>query len=301
MSKIEQFNYQLNNSVKEVNKFQKNYKEQVMRTCSNLMKNLEDTSKMCVIGAGRLSDLDITLFLRFFNEIVLTDIDIASTKNAIDEYKLPDYKRRKLTLSRVEYTGYEINHFFDGFKEKIVNCHTFEKIEQVLKFLLKDVERYVFLKDYQEAFDLVIVSPIYTQLVYNQVLRECSLLRENGYPEHLIKYIEDFMLDEMIDVINRFNKNVVNTVKKNGRLFVLSDVFELDNQSPFYKRVEHSIGSFDVMEEIYEGYKKTYGMGLGDYGLYNLDETLTSHFSKWLIWPYTEKRSFIVKLKIYKK
>ena len=45
-------------------------------------------------------------------------------------------------------------------------------------------------------------------MIYNQGLRECSILRENGYPEHLIKYIESILLDEMVEVINRFNNNI---------------------------------------------------------------------------------------------
>ena len=301
MKKIEQFNYQLNNSVTFSNKRQKMYKEQVMRVCSNLMKKIEEKDKMCIIGAGRLNDLDIMMFLRFFNEVVLTDIDIASTKDTLKKMNLNYQQQSTINVMRTEYTGFELNHFFDNFKERIVNCHTFEKIEQVLNSLLDGLDRYKFLKDYQNSFDLVIVSPIYTQLIYNQVLRECSMLRESGYPEHLIKYIEDFMLDEMINVITRFNNNIINTVKEEGYLFVLSDVFEVDNKSDFYRRVEYVIGNYDVMEEIYEGYKKNYGMGLGDFGLYHLDENVDSTLSKWLIWPYTENRSFIVKLKIFIK
>ena len=145
------------------------------------------------------------------------------------------------------------------------------------------------------------VSPIYTQLVYNQVLRECSVLRESGYPEHMIKYIENIMLDEMVGVIQRFNVNLYNALKPGGELIALSDIFQVDIGSSFYLRVKNGIKNHEVMEEIYEGYKGKFGIGLGDYGLLNLSEKLKPYLSRWLMWPYDGKSMFVVKLKIYKK
>jgi hypothetical protein len=42
-------------------------------------------------------------------------------------------------------------------------------------------------------------------------------------------------------------------------------------------------------------------MGLGDYGLYNLDEKMEGNLTKWLVWPFREETNLIVKLKIYIK
>jgi len=201
----------------------------------------------------------------------------------------------------MDYTGFEKNQFFKDFKERIVNCHTFEKVDQVIGSKLTGLDEYKFLKNYSQQADLVYVSPIYTQLVYNQVLKECAVLRENGYPEHLIKYIESILLDKMVEVIDRFNDNVIRTLKPLGQLIVLSDIFQVDIGSDFYIRVKNGIRNFEVMEEIYEGYKSKYGIGLGDYGLLNLDEKLSSYLSRWLIWPFDNRSAFIVKLKIYKK
>jgi len=103
----------------------------------------------------------------------------------------------------------------------------------------------------------------------------------------------------MPSVIDRFNHNLLGLLKEEGSMMVLSDVFELEQSSGFYRRVKNSIKNYDVMEEIYEGYKKKYGMGLGDYGLYNLDDKMQTIVSRWLIWPKNEESSYIVKLKIY--
>ncbi len=301
MNSIQEFNSLLNKSTMKQSKQKINYKEQVMRICSNLLSELENKNSMCVIGAGRMSDIDITFFVPFFKKIVLTDIDTESIYTEINSNKKLEFQKRKLEVIRTEYTGFELNHFFELLKPNIIKADSFEKIEIELQKLLKGLDEYKFLKDYDDTFDFMFLSPIYTQLIYNQVLRECSVLRELGYQEHLIKFIEDYMLDEMIQVIDRFNRNIVRVLNSEGRLMVLSDIFEVESGSTFYKRIEHSIHNYDVMEEIYESYKNTYGMGLGDYGLYNLDEKLDTKLSKWLIWPYAEKKNFVVKLKILKK
>ena len=71
--------------------------------------------------------------------------------------------------------------------------------------------------------------------------------------------------------------------------------------SDFDLRIMSGIKSKEVMDTIYQNYSAEFGMGLGDYGLYNLDEKLKSYLSRWLIWPFDGSTSFVVKLKIYKK
>ncbi|MDC0559065.1 hypothetical protein OAO42_01500, partial [Candidatus Izimaplasma bacterium] len=121
------------------------------------------------------------------------------------------------------------------------------------------------------------------------------------YPEHLIKYIENRMLDEMVEIIDRFNVGIVNLLHTDGTMFVLSDVFQVDIGSKFDLRVQAGIKNKLVMDEIYEGYVSKFGMGLGDYGLFSLDKQLQSHVSRWMIWPFTEKVNFVIKVKIYNK
>jgi hypothetical protein len=301
MKFLEVFNRDLNNSLNQENKDVDAFRLQVDLIIKSLVERLNDNKRVIVIGAGKMKDFSATFFVRRFDEIILTDIDMISVNEAVSNLKISEKDKRKITKIRIEYTGFEKNSFFKDFKERIINCRTFEKIDQVISSKLEGLESYRFLKDYENSGDLVYVSPIYTQLVYNQVLRECSVLRENGYPEHMLKYIENIMLDKMIGIIDTFNDNIITSLKDDGYLIVLSDVFQLDKKSDFYLRVKNGIRSHEVMEEIYEGYKLKYGMGIGDYGLLNLDEKLKSYLSRWLIWPFDESSSFVVKLKIYKK
>ena len=301
MKFMEVFNRDLNTSLNQENKDVDAFRLQVDLILKSLVERLNDNKRVIIIGAGKMKDFSATFFVRRFEEIILTDIDMISVNEAVSNLKVSEKDKRKITKIRIEYTGFEKNSFFKDFKERIINCRTFEKIDQVISSKLEGLENYRFLKDYKNSGDLVYVSPIYTQLVYNQVLRECSVLRENGYPEHMLKYIENIMLDKMVGIIDTFNDNIISSLKDDGYLIVLSDVFQLDKKSDFYLRVKNGIRSHEVMDEIYEGYKVKYGMGIGDYGLLNLDEKLKSYLSRWLIWPFDESSSFVVKLKIYKK
>ncbi len=301
MKLIEVFNRDLNTSLKHNSKDTDAFRLQVDLILKSLVERLSDKEKVIVIGAGKMKDFSATFFVQSFDEVILTDIDMISVNESVNDLNISEKDKKKITKIRIEYTGFEKNSFFKDFKERIINCRTFEKIDQVITSKLDGLDNYHFLKDYQNSGDLVYVSPIYTQLVYNQVLRECSILRENGYPEHMIKYIENIMLDKMVHIIDKFNENIISSLKDDGYLLVISDVLQLDNKSDFYLRVKNGIRSHEVMEEIYTGYKDKHGIGIGDYGLLNLDEKLKSHLSRWLIWPFDESTSFVVKLKIYKK
>jgi len=298
---IEAFNRELNTTKKVENEESRNFFVQVNLLLKSMYERLNGFENAIIIGAGKMTDFSLTFFVNSFDNIILTDIDLLSVNEAQIALNLTEKESKKITKIRIEYTGFEKNQFFNDFKERMVNCLTFEKIDQVIKSKLVDLENYHFLKEYKESADFVYVSPIYTQLIYNLLLRECSILRENGYPEHLIKYIESIMLDHMVSVINQVNENIVGSLKDDGHLMALSDIFQLDVGSEFYLRVKNGIKNHTVMEEIYEGYKRKYGIGLGDFGLLNLDEKLTPYLSRWLIWPFSEDSVFVIKLKIYKK
>lgn len=300
MKNIEVFNNQLNRRSYHIDDISNDFNNQVGLLLKSAFSRLERTEKIVIIGAGNLNEISVEFLLKHFNKVILTDVDIDSLTNAVRYLRLPQSLRKRVECRRIEYTGFESNQFFKDFKERLINCHTETKIKQVLDSKLVNLRRYKFLKE-EEDIDFIYVSPIYTQLIFHQVQEECKVLEENRYPKHLVDYIKDYMLGEMPNVIERFNKNIVGKLNSGSILFVLSDIFQLQNKSGFYRRVKNSIKNYSVMEELYEGYKEKYGMGLGDYGLYNLDEKLKSTLSRWLLWPYDEESSFIVKLKIYSK
>lgn len=301
MNKIKLFNHNLNNSLDYQSKSKELFADQVSLLLRAYVDKINARRSVCIIGSGKMEDFSLSFFVKRFEEVFLTDIDTDTVQKAVNDYHFTKKEKNQITIKQVEYTGFEEDLFFDDFKERIVNARTFEKIDQILDNKLENIKQFTFMEEYKNRFDFIYVSPIYTQLIYNQVLRECSILRESGYPEHLIKYIENRMLDEMIGIIDRFNKNIISLLEEKGTLFVLSDVFQVDIGSKFDLRVQAGIKSRHVMDEIYEGYISKFGMGLGDYGLFSLDREMKSLVSRWMIWPFTEKVNFVIKVKIYNK
>ena len=300
MNPIKEFNHSLNQSL-HIKQQKNGLKEQVDLLLKSTCKKLRKNENILILGAGKMNDFSMRFLLDSFEHITLSDIDTNTVQKSLDELPIKKKDLKRITIKEVEYTGFGVSEFFDDFKQRIVNARDFDKIDQIINHKLGEIKSYEFLKDEYGKYDLVYVSPIYTQLIYHQVLRECSFLRLSGYPEHLLKYIENIMLEEMISIIDRFNENVIKLINNDGMLFVLSDVFQLDVGSDFEIRVSNGIRSKIVMDEIYEGYKEKYGMGLGDYGLYNLDQLMITDLSRWMIWSFDEKTKFAVKLKIYKR
>ncbi len=294
MSKIKLFNHRLNQSVKPQDMQHEEFRTQVDLVLRSVIRNMSTKDQVIVIGAGKCNDFSLPIFIEEFNQVILTDIDEESMHEC-------SRKRPNLEFRQVEYTGFDKVDFFCDFKERIVTTQDYSKIDQIIEQKLEGLENYRFLIDQEGLSDMVYVSPIFTQLVYTQIMLECSELRAHGYPEHLLKYVENKMLDEMPKIIDRFNENLKFLLKDDGYLVVLSDIFELENGTEFFQRVKNGIKNKDVMDEIYEGYQRKYGYGLGDYGLYSLDEKLDEMKCRWMFWPFTERKSFAVKMKIYQK
>lgn len=301
MKTIENFNSSLNQTANDDLKSLKGFRKVVDDLLLKEINSIRNKEVALVIGSGNLNDFSLNSLSDKFTETVLTDVDLSSTKNALDLVKKDGNLNVKVTLIRIEYTGFEKNLFFSRFKEEIIKLKEFKDVESFLKKKLNGLENYRFLKDYQKQVDLLYVSPIYTQLIYYQVMQECAVLRNSGYPEHNIKFIEDYMLEEMPYVIDRFNSNLVNALHDEGRMIVVSDIFQADKGSKFYNDVSQSINDFKMMENIYSKYVAEYGIGLGDFGLINLNDKLRIQSSRWAIWPFDDKSSFIVKIQTYIK
>ena len=252
--------------------------------------------KACILGAGRMDDFSVSFFLQNFDEIILSDIDLKSMENNLKKLGLTKKNLEKIQLKEQEYTGLEEQHFFNIFGT--IDYHSsVDDVEMLLQTAFDNVKDYKF---DNETYDLVYVCPIYTQLVYNQVLRQCAILRTKGFKEEILKFIEGYTLDEMVGVIERFNRQLQDMVNRDGYLVVLSDIFELENGSDFERRITNSIQNKEIVDSIYDSYQQSYGMGLGDFGLYNLDENMETIHDSWHLWPFSEKKTFLIKMKTYR-
>lgn len=296
MKKIQKFNNYLNTSYMHKNELHNVFGISIQPVLEQFIPSLKHKDGALFIGAGKLQDIDLEYFGLFFKQLHLTDIDVDSM---IDGVKKFDLHNNDIKITRIEYTGYENSLFFEAFSEVVYQTRDIEKLEIKLKALCKKAYGYRFLKDDFYKFNLIYVSPIYTQLIFQQVVIELSALREQKVPEHILKAAEDIMLDEVPNIISQFNDNLIKALHKEGLMVVLSDIFEIDILSDFGKAVEQSLLDHTT-DEIYHQYQRTYGYGLGDYGLYHMSQHLEELTHHWFLWPHSSQKHFLIKMIIYK-
>ena len=297
MKRIEYFNNVLNNS--QSNNGKSNISSQVDYLLKSVFSTLEGNDKALILGAGNCSDFSLGTFTEHFEKVYVTDVDKSSVQRQIDQANIPNKQYYKMQLEQVEYTGFEEIQFFTNFKQWLGSVKELSSIDRYIGKVMDETKDYQFLEAESNQFDFIYVSPIYTQLIFQQYANNLASLKAHGVPEHILKYAEGAMLSISTTIIARFNDNIKRLIKPNGHVVVLSDILELQVGSIYYQRIKNAIGSKEVIDSIYKDYFNEYGYGFGDYGLYNLDQKITPNRERWMIWEFSDTKHFLIKLKIY--
>ncbi|XFA98753.1 hypothetical protein ACAG96_07735 [Candidatus Izemoplasma sp. B36] len=291
MNSVENFQNILNKS--NANRYKKWTRYRALLTNYIISKiKSNQISKTIILGAGNSDDIDLKKIENYTEFLMLADIDLEAMKKAISKYKLD---KNMCTIIKIDFLGLDDSKYWNNFVQEIIKLSTKAEIEIFLNKIREEILSFNFLPD--KKFDLVIVTPIYTQLFLNQSLVFLDILNNLNYKVDLINFLKTEFLKISSIVINKFNENVINLMDKSSHLIVVSDIFEADYNSDFYR----NISSLDEMDQVLLEYQKKYGIGLGDYGLINLDQYLVSQSSKWLEWPFNKNKCFFVKVNEYKK
>lgn len=295
MNYIEKFNYDLNTSASIRFENWKEYRAQIMSFINIHVSKKVD--RLLIIGCGSGNDLNLAELKELTKHLIITDVDFISMNRSLDQYQMTE---DQVIIKRAEYSGFESIRFFDTFLKDVLEINHKESLIAYLESKLNSLQDYRFLVEEINHNDIVIISPLFTQLAYSQVSDYCEMLLNLHYSPELIKVIKNTLIDIMPDIIDRFNQNVLDFLKKDGQLIVLSDIFEYSIPSIFGSQIEGNISYPEKMNAIYDKYKEKYGMGLGDYGLWSLEQISKKNREAWLIWPFDEKRKFAVKAVSFK-
>lgn len=251
---------------------------------------------LLIVGAGNCDDIDLCYLSTIFEEITLVDADITAMENGVKKY---DVATAKIELVEQEFTGFAKTKFFENLIDTMVAIKTKQKLKHFLDKELLKTSKHKFLSSYDNYFSTIIVTPIYTQLFYQQVLNDLIVLEKSGYNKELISFAKEYLLEMMPLIITGFNRNLKRVINNNGLLVVLSDIFESKIEDAFYKKVISVISDKFKVEEIYKDYVQKFGYGLGDYGLYSLKTNLVLKDFDWFIWPISKTTHLIVKGVLY--
>lgn len=296
MNAVEQFNKILNQDKQNRFELWGNYRKNLT---SYIIQNLPKTERNLngfIFATGNSDDLDLEILTKTIKHITLSDIDKTSLEKAITKYNLDS---SEVGVFIMDYIGLNIDNNWNDFVKILLQVDDKKNIDYFFKKLESSILNYRFPETIQ-SYDIVIISPIYTQLLLQQGLSYISILKDLNYSFDLLKYITEKLMDLMPMVIETFNNNVVSCLNKNATLIAISDIFEARLDSDFYQSLSKGIHEPNQTEQIYEEYRNTYGIGLGDYGLIHLDHCLKQTQFKWFEWPFNTEKSLFVKVAIYK-
>jgi len=289
MEEYNGFYNQLNTSQKleDIYKRFSTYREELTEIVIDLIsKSFDKKVHVVVFGAGNLMDFDYRQLddLSTCKSIQITDVDNEAMRNGLDYLQL---NKSKIEVVNFNYLG----DFVDGHLNLLINQlnlpyiskkESLDKVEEFFVNILNEFEQYSYLDYIHIKGDVVIVMPIYTQLLYLELIDK--LQNTKGY-----KHIQEYLLQKMIYVIDEFNKKVIKCVRAEGVLILLSDIIEesiVADKEP---------DSRDEIKDKIETYEKTYGIGLGSFGLLNCCDYMVPLEEYYLNWEFNETRRFLVK------
>jgi hypothetical protein len=247
---------------------------------------------MLVIGAGNLNDFSIGFYLKYYNKMTLSDIDIDGMLSKAKE-------DHRISIKKIDYLGMDQLSFYNSM-DMFLNINEFDEIKNMLNIELSKIKDYHFSDAFDDVFDGVYVSPIYTQLLYRELESKLTLLLAKGLSEDIYDFILKNILQEMPGIIDHFNQEINRLLSDKGIVIVASDILMLTDNA-LSKTIKEAIHNDEKMNQLYLSYRNQYGFGLGDYGLYSLSQSLIQLKEKWILWHQSKYETYAVKVVIYKR
>jgi len=293
---IEKFSNILNNSISTEYKISnwKQYRNNIMKFIKSNI-DLNEVSSTAVFATGDAGDISLKFLLNNFKEILLTDISKKLLYKGLQK-QLPE-KSKKISLKTFDYTGLEQNNFYQKIINSLQNNENIKKIKINISKEMDSINFNSLCKNIKKTYDIIISLPIYTQLFYQHFIAILDYYNINQeYSDEKINNFKNFILNRMPIIINNYNKLLHYTVKNNGFLVALIDMLEYKNSSNILRKIKTTRSNNLIESEI-----EKHSYGISSYGIDNLKKYFQKRSSKYLVWPFNEKRSFIVKALLFKK
>ncbi len=244
--------------------------------------------EVLIVGAGHLTDFPMKKIINKASNISLYDIDKAAMLLGLETQNID---KLEVTCITGDLTKLDKTDFF----KQVITLLQAKDLEGIKRFFAI-VSHMNLNLDINQKFDLLIISPFYTQLLLPQYLSYLNEFVENSlfneYLQPLLLLISEF--------INKINEQLLNCINSNGKVVVMSDHLEFILDDPNYLKIRKDNNQLAI-DKYYEDYLSKYGHGLGSYGLENLVEKTKLIHKSWHWWPFNEKKVLLVKMGIMEK
>jgi hypothetical protein len=284
MRTSKEFNQQLNRSYGYQEKYRnwKGYRAEISRFVSG---QTPVGSDCLLLGSGYLNDVDLSFSQIQYNSMTCVDIDLPSTLLGLKQQGLEG--QQKIRSIEADVSGLP-DSFFDDVSQKIDREDLLD-----LQRYLDEVEMKPGISGLAgQSFDTVLVSALYSQLVLPQVIQLLSSKSSQSFIDSVVRLILNFMPR----FLHRLNTLFYELMKPGGHMIVWSDLLEFRKEDPVLHDLISHIGDNEFIGGFYDSYVAQYGHGISSFGMENLFERLEVLESKWLLWPFDESRTFLVKM-----
>lgn len=305
MTKTESFNHQLNHSDSLGWRWRmfESYRDQLTRFLCDAIQRTDD---LFVFAAGNLADIDYKQMIEScqIKEVILSDVDGISLQEGIEQQNI------QAIIRMINYLGKDSDVTIQGFvkelrdKEKSYNNQGIvpdaleiqHAMEALFEAIVTDMEQI----PVHKTFETVLVLPVYTQLLFFQL----EVMLKDSYLWHEFRTT---FFENMTKVIEAFNRLVLKHSRPSGNIIVVSDLIQIPSMEAVFETMDVIRGSFgnnsdtqdlqvQQMEGYVEQYESTYGMGLGSYGVYEMEQHSSLKYYTFLPWQFAEDTLFLVKV-----
>lgn len=248
-----------------------------------------------LIGSGALDDVDLKALQPHCQTLSFLDLDITATQEGI---KRQGFESQDFSLIKQDITGYDDLEFFHHWQQFMAQNPSFAETILYIDDKMNQVKQYDMGQLNKRSYDVVMVCPIYTQLIYHEWIELIEHHPSKSWTQNDIIKIKEYLLDLMIPLIDQVNHRIKTWVKKDGKIMAISDLIEW-NPSDFqtFKQTHPALSEQDLME-FYLSYVNQFGMGLGDYGLWSLREGLNEQLTRFVLWPFSDERIMLVQIMV---
>ncbi len=249
--------------------------------------------EVLMIGSGAVDDFDLHRLIAHASSLSFLDLDIEATKDGIKRQGL---NTNDFMMIQQDLTGFDDIDFFDSWHQFMLGEPSFVETILFIDQKMKQIQDKDSSLSMKKTFDVVIVCPIYTQLIYHEWVEMVNQQHPKSWSLDEISKLKAYVLDLMVPIIDHVNKTIKALVKQGGKVIAISDIIEwnrVDFQT--FEKAHPSLSEYELME-YYLSYVNQYGMGLGDYGLWSLREGSIEQTSRFLLWPFSHERVMLVQM-----
>lgn len=258
-------------------------------------ENYGPFENIAILGAGNCDDIDLSYLTRQCNDITLFDLDDDALQEAKRKYHL--HNAYVKTVGDIEFTGLRQAGFYEEFNRRLTSKQAVEDVIEYIRKIASTFDNQDLIEQYKNKYYLVLSSPVQTQLCYPPALG-VLVANEKNYTNDEVSVIDDEIRILHNLACDKYHDFLTALGREKSIYFIWTDVLGFtEHNQDLYDRVydllesgNHTgllacfcenglLGSAKVIKDLQDRIM--------------IENSTCYEFNVW-VWPYTDKKKFLV-------